>query len=479
MKRINPILRTDSYKASHFLQYPPNTDGYYGYVEARRSPRAVEPIPETVFFGLQIFLKECMTDPITEEDIKEAESFFEKHGEPFSLKGWEYVLSKYDGYIPVTIKAVPEGMVIPEGNALVTVECTDKKVPWIGSYLETALLRASWYGSTVCTNSRECKKVIDKYLQLTSDNPKESIKFKLHDFGARGVSSSESAGIGGAAHLVNFMGSDTIEGALYANKYYNCDMASFSIPAAEHSTITSWRRENEVEAYRNMLNQFAKPGAMVAVVSDSYNLWNACENLWGKVLRQQVIDSGAVVVIRPDSGIPSTTVLKCLNILAEKFGYTINNKGYKVLNYVRVIQGDGINLESIKEICKLIVQHGYSLDNVIFGMGGALLQHLNRDTLRFAMKCSSIRINGKWFDVYKDPVDDPVKKSKAGRLSLYSYRNGHGTGTKYITMKTEEYENCMSDRQREQFTEILQPVYINGKLLNETTFDEVRKKASL
>ncbi len=473
MKKINPILRTDSYKASHFLQYPLGTDGYFGYIEARRSLKAIEPIPETVFFGLQIFLKEYLSQPITREDIDEAKEFFEKHGEPYNLDDWEYILYTYDGYMPVTIKAVPEGMVIPEGNVLVTIECADTRVPWIGSYLETSLLRAVWYGSTVATNSRECKKVLWKYLQLTSDNPEETIKFKLHDFGARGVSSSESAGIGGAAHLVNFMGSDTIEGTVYANKYYNCDMASFSIPAAEHSTITSWGRENEVEAYRNMLNKFAKPGAILACVSDSYDIRNACEKLWGESLKQQIINSGATIVVRPDSGIPSLTVLMCLNILADKFGYTINKKGYKVLNYVRVIQGDGINLESIKEICKLVVQHGYSLDNVNFGMGGALLQHLNRDTLRFAMKCSSIRINGKWNDVYKDPVGDPTKKSKAGKISLYRTRYGHATAGKYITMRLDESDIIG------EIDEVLRPVYINGKLLNETTFNEVRKRASL
>ena len=171
MKRINPILRTDSYKASHYVQYPPGTEGAFDYIEARKPPKSIEPIGETAFFGLQIFLNEYMTAPITENDIAEAEKFLEMHGEPFNLKGWEYILSKYNGYFPVTIKAVPEGTIVPEGNVLVTVESKDKEVPWIVSYLETALLRASWYGSTVCTNSRECKKVIWKYLQLTSDNP--------------------------------------------------------------------------------------------------------------------------------------------------------------------------------------------------------------------------------------------------------------------------------------------------------------------
>lgn len=316
-------------------------------------------------------------------------------------------------------------------------------------------------------------------MNITSDTP-DDIAFKLHDFGSRGSSSGETAGIGGAAHLVNFMGSDTVEGILYANKYYNCDMSGYSIPAAEHSTITSWGKDHEVDAYRNMLNRFGKPGKIFACVSDSYDIYNACENLWGTELHDEVVNCGAITVVRPDSGSPPRTVVECLRILDEKFGSIINNKGYKVLNNVRVIQGDGINLQTIKDICLWVEQARYSLDNVNFGMGGALLQHLNRDTLRFAMKCSAILRNGKWIDVYKDPVTDPGKRSKSGRLSLYSYRNGHGAALNYTTLSTTDFMN-VSDIKPALFEikEVLQPVYVNGKLMNETTFEEVRKRASL
>lgn len=478
MEEYNLILDTDSYKASHFLQYPENTQAYFGYIEARKSLKSVEPIPETVFFGLQIYLKKYLLKPITKENIDEAENFFALHGEPFNRKGWEYILKKYNGYMPVTIKAVREGSIIEEGNVLCTLECTDPDVFWIGSYLETALLRSCWYGSTVSTNSRECKKIIYKYMQLSSDKPEEGMAFKLHDFGARGVSSSESAGIGGAAHLINFMGSDTIKGILCANKYYNEKMAGFSIVAAEHSTITAWGKDHEIDAYRNMLKQFGKPGAIFACVSDSYNIFNACEHIWGEELKEEVIKSGATVVIRPDSGDPATTVTRCLHILDDKFGCIVNNKGYKVLNNVRVIQGDGININTIKDICKMVTEHGFSMNNVNFGMGGALLQHLNRDTLRFAMKCSAIKIDGEWHDVSKDPISDPGKKSKAGRISLYRRRSGHGTAFEYNTMKISEYEQLM-ETNTYYAEDMLETVYCNGKLLRDQTFEEVRKLASL
>lgn len=484
--KVSHVFKTDSYKPSHWKQYPPGTEAYFGYIEARKPLKSIEPFHETVWVGLQIFLKRYLSKPFLGfDEIDMAEKFFEMHGEPFNREGWEYILDKYGGYIPVTIKAVPEGSVIPEGNVLCTIECNDSKCFWIASYIETVLVRAAWYGSTVATISRECKKFISKYMNLSSDNPGAGMPFKLHDFGSRGVSSGESASIGGVGHLANFQGSDNIESILYANWYYDCDMAGFSIPAAEHSTITSWGEENEAEAYRNMLRVFGKPGKIFACVSDSYDIFNACENIWGTELRQELIDSGATVVIRPDSGIPHVTVLKCLDILADKFGYVVNNKGYKVLNpCVRIIQGDGINLYTIKDICRVVTQHGYSMDNVSLGMGGALLQHLDRDTLRFAMKLSATMRDGKWYDAFKNPVGDPMKRSKAGRISLYRRRNGHGTSYEYVTMRIDEAEHIkqkytLFEECRGCIEEALNIVYVNGKLFNETTLDEVRQRASL
>jgi nicotinamide phosphoribosyltransferase len=220
------------------------------------------------------------------------------------------------------------------------------------------------------------------------------------------------------AHLVNFMGTDTVAGIFAAQEYYNTDeMVGYSIPAAEHSTMTSWGQENEAKAYKNMLDKFAKPGSIVAVVSDSYDIYNAISNIWGGELRQQVIDSGATVVIRPDSGEPAVVVRKCLELLDEKFGSVLNDKGYKVLNNVRVIQGDGIGgPDDIDKILSNVRDGGFSADNVAFGCGGGLLQQVNRDTFKFAMKCSAIKIKGEWFDVKKNPVDAPWKASKAGRF---------------------------------------------------------------
>ena len=457
----NIILNTDSYKVSMFKQYPQGTTGVYSYIESRGGR-----YDRTVVFGLQAFIKEYLLEPITQSDIDIADEILTSHGEPFNRAGWQYILDKHNGYLPVVIRAVPEGTVVPVKNVLATIENTDPECFWLTTWLETALLRAVWYPTTVATQSWKIKQVILDALEKTGDP--STIDFKLHDFGARGVSSLESAGIGAAAHLVNFMGTDTVSGLLYAREFYNSPMAGFSIPAAEHSTITSWGRDNEVKAYENMLKQFARPGSIVAVVSDSYDVFNAAEKLWGEELRQQVIDSGATVVIRPDSGDPDVVCRKLVQILDKQFGSTVNSKGFKVLNNVRLIQGDGVNEHTIRMILGSFQVYGYSADNIAFGMGGALLQQLDRDTQRFAMKCSSAQIDGVWVDVQKDPVTDSGKKSKAGRVTLWT------SGGEFQSAVAQP--KGWTDKGTE-WTEALQEVFRDGRLVKEITFEQVRANA--
>ena len=282
----NTILATDSYKASHWLQYPPGTEYVYSYVESRGGS-----YDRTVFFGLQAFLRRYLSQPVTQADIEEAAEFFAAHGEPFHREGWEHILTAHRGRLPVEIKAAPEGLAIGVHNVLLTIVNTDPRCYWLPSYLETALLRAIWYPTTVCTVSFYAKVAILQALARSSDAAMDgAAAFKLHDFGARGSTSQESAALAGMAHLVNFMGTDTVEGVLAARRCYDEPMAGFSIPAAEHSTITAWGRAGEVDAYRNMLRQFAKPGSSVAVVSDSYDLMQVVGSVWGGVLKQTILD---------------------------------------------------------------------------------------------------------------------------------------------------------------------------------------------
>jgi nicotinamide phosphoribosyltransferase len=455
------VLNTDSYKTSHYLQYPPGTTRVFSYIESRGGVH-----DRTLFFGLQYILKEYFSKPVTAQDVALAGEVCQAHGVPFNREGWLHIVNLHQGLLPVRICAVPEGSVVPNRNALVTIENTDPACFWLTSFLETVLMRV-WYPITVATNTWMCKQLIQKYLRDTGDE--SGIGFKLHDFGARGVSSMESAMLGGMALLVNFQGTDTLSAVLGARVFYGEPMAGFSIPAAEHSTITSWGKDGEADAYRNMLVRYAKPGALLAVVSDSYDLNHAVKKIWGEELRQQVIDSGATVVIRPDSGDPATMVLNTIKALDTSFGSVVNAKGYRVLQHVRVIQGDGITVRSIRTILSNLQFNGYSADNVAFGQGGALLQIVNRDDQRFAMKCSAVEVDGAWRDVFKDPVTDHHKRSKAGRLVLM--KNGDG----YRTVR--EDDRSYQDAIANGYTRAMRVVFENGTLLVDDSFQSIRERA--
>jgi len=454
----NIILNVDSYKASHYLQYPPNTSAVSSYIEARGGQ-----FKEAVFFGLQMFIKEYLTKPISNDDVDEAQVIFEAHGVPFNESGWRYIVEKYDGYLPIEIEALPEGYVVPVKNAMVQVINTDPNCAWLTSYVETALLRAVWYPTTVATVSWSCRQVIKQFMEETAGTT-EGIDFKLHDFGARGATTEEAAAVGGVAHLVNFMGTDTISGIIAARKYYGVEMAGFSIPAAEHSTITSWGKGNEAAAYANMLEQFSGPDKLVAVVSDSYDLWNAIDNIWGEELKDKVQRTGGTLVVRPDSGDPINIVTETVERLMNNFGYEVNDQGYRVLpSYIRVIQGDGVSLQTIEAILVAMKLRKQSAENVAFGMGGELLQKINRDTMKFAMKASAAKVDGLWRDVYKDPITDSGKRSKKGRLAVIQENNGE--------IKTIRSQN-LGDKQN-----LLETVFKNGQILKDYRFEEVRQNA--
>jgi nicotinamide phosphoribosyltransferase len=458
----NFLLTADSYKYSHFLQFPPKTSFISSYIESRGGRWN-----RVVFFGLQAFLKEYLSRPVTQDDVEEARAVIEAHGEPFNYEGWSRIVEKCGGLLPVQIEAVPEGTLVPTSNVLVQIVNTDPEFPWLPGFLETALLRSVWYPTTVATQSFMIKKVILDNLRRTADDPEAEISFKLHDFGFRGVSSLESGSLGGLAHLVNFMGTDTVGALVYARRYYGEPMAGFSIPAAEHSTITSWGGpEREVDAFRNMVETFGGEGKLYAVVSDSYNIWEAVEKWYS--LKDEVVARGGTLVIRPDSGNPVAVVSGLIDALMNRFGHEVNTKGFRVLPpYLRVIQGDGVNERSIKDILQELEFRRVSGSNVAFGMGGALLQHLDRDALRFAMKASAIYTDGEgWRDVYKCPVGDAEKASKRGRLALLQTTSG-----KYVTMRADDLPY------RELRKNVLRPVYKDGVLLADQTLAEVRERA--
>lgn len=407
--QYNPALMTDTYKFSHWPQYPPNTTLIHSYLEARAREGDSD---EIVFFGLQPYLTLLEGSVLTSRHIERAERFAHTHFHRpclFNSQGWRRLLHKHKGCLPLEIRAVPEGSVHTRGTPLVSIENTDPEFYWLTNYVETLLMNV-WYPCSVATQSRKFYKLLDTYLSDTGSN--ESIKFRLHDFGMRGVSCPLQAGFGGAAHHIYFDGSDNVFGTLFLEDYYDSDHFARGIPASEHSTITSWGRENEELAYANMLDTY-KEGDF-ACVSDSYNILNAVECIWGDTLKERVLGRKGVTYIRPDSGPPLENLLQLSNLIAKQFGATTNEKGYIVFDeHVRLIQADGVSYGAMCQILYGLSKAGYSAENYFFGSGGALLQKMSRDTYDFALKCSFAEVDGKGRDVWKCSTGKP---SKAGRF---------------------------------------------------------------
>lgn len=398
------------------------------------------------------------------EQVEYAASRIQAHGLPFPKAAFKRIVEVHKGLPPVRIEALPEGTVVPNRVPLYQVVNTDPTMPWLPQFLEQSLLRAVWYPTTVATLSWHIKQDLRAFLVMTCDDPEGELPFRLHDFGGRGASSEESAALGGMAHLVNFMGTDTVQALEAAREFYGEDVAGFSIPAMEHFTVTAWGREGEADAYANMIEQFGGEGRIYACVSDAYDIYNAVDNIW-RDLKPLVLAKGGRLVIRPDSGDPVSVVMHCVQSLARSYGTTVNKKGYMVLNpAVRVIQGDGVNRDSIRAILTALQINGYSAENVAFGMGGALLQGVGRDDLGFAQKASAISVDGEtWIGIAKDPVTARQKQSKKGRQMVFVNQWGN--------LEAGVMDSVATPNQ-------LRVVYENGTLVNETTFAEVRANSN-
>lgn len=451
----NNLKKVDFYKICHWMLYPENTTRIYAYGESRGGG-----YPATLVFGLQGFLKENLIGQFfTQKDIDDADNFYkEVFGfDYFNKKGWQYILDKYNGRLHVSIKSVKEGSLVPLKNALLTVENTDPECFWLTQYIETMLLRALWYPTTVASTSFWFKRIVKKYAEKTGC---EVSPFHLCDFGGRGVSSHESAAIGGAAHLCHsFLGTDTGEGVEWLMENYNAPVCGFSVIASEHACTTIYGKQNEQKAYERFLNQVPN-GAIISIVIDSYDSENAVKNILGKELKEKILKRTGRTVLRPDSGDATKVPTQVAEWVWDVFGGTINAKGYKVLNEkISIIQGDGISLNSLPTILENLTNAGFATSNLIFGMGGQLLQGCNRDTFQFAMKASAGEVDGQWIDIYKDPVTDSCKKSKRGRLKLIKENN------QYKTVRLEEPGE-------DQLVE----VFRDGRLLVDYSLNDVKNQ---
>ena len=456
----NIITMSDSYKMTHWKQYLPNTEKVYSYFEARKGAT----YNKTVFFGLQYLIKKHLVGQVvTYDKIEEAKELSNAHfGSPdiFNEKMWKYILSYYGGCLPIRIRAVAEGTPVDISNAMMTVENTDVNCAPLTNHLES-LLTHVWSSSTTATLSYEVHKMIEYYLKETSDDM-SLLKFSLHDFGYRGCSSDESAAIQGAGHLLNFMGTDTIPAMEIARDYYGAsyDGLAYSVPATEHSVMTSGGPEGEEAVFANCLKNY--PKGILSVVIDSYNYRDFILKIAMKH-KDEILARDGKVVFRPDSGDPTSVTIDVLECLENVFGSAKNKKGYKVLNpKVGMLWGDGIDYQGIRSILFTMRNQGWAANNIVFGMGGSLLQKMTRDSQRHAFKCSAQQRGGIWYDVYKKPLD-VSKASKAGKLSLILMKDGRFETVPEINDPSLKDADC------------LKTVFEDGKLVKEYTFSECRK----
>ena len=465
----NTPLRTDSYKINHWNQYPFGTQFVYSYFESRKGAK----FPVVPFFGLQaILMKFFVGVKVTKEMIDQAEWLMEKHfgnKKYFNREGWEYIVTHYGGRLPLRIRAVPEGTPVPTGNVLMTVENTDERCFWLTNWAETVLTHV-WYPSTVGALSRHVKNTLREYMEKSCDDL-TWLDYKLHDFGYRGTECDESAQIGGAAHLTNFIGTDTIAAMVFAMYYYNAnpDTIGKSVAATEHSIMTSrGPGEGEARVVNDLLNEY--PENILSVVSDSFGIEHFVTEYVCKMFKDRILKRNGIFVVRPDSvrdenDTPEKQMVWIIQTLWNAFGGTVNKKGYKLLDFhVKALWGDGIDDNGIKKICQAVTDAGFSMDCIAtFGMGGGLLQKVDRDTQRFAFKSSAQCRNGMWVEIYKAP-SDMSKASKRGKLKLIRTKGAHGNG--FATVNLDRPED-----------DILETVFENGFLTRFQKFEEVRANA--
>lgn len=469
----NLLLCTDVYKQGHMQQYPEGTTKVYSYLTARSDKK----IPFTVFFGLQYYIKEYLMKPVTQEDV--AEAVFYRNQILGSCP--QDVTQKWSklaelGHIPLEIKAVEEGSIMPCKNVLMTVTNTHPDFYWLVGYAESLLLKV-WNTITVASYSKKLHNLTSAFARDTSDS-EFLVPFLVHDFGYRGVSSEETAALSGAAHLVNFLGTDTIPAVKFVHDYYapkTKDPIGLSVPASEHSVMCAFGKENEIDAFKHMLNLY--PSGIVSIVSDTYNLWNVLTN-FATQLKPSILERDGKVVFRPDSGDPELIICGnpnatlgtpefkgAIRLLDEAFGSTVNSKGYRELSpKVGLIYGDGMYFERYERILTKLKEMKYATTNLVIGVGGLLLQQHSRDDQGFAFKATYCEINGEEREIVKDPITDHGKKSHKG-LMMLTEKNG-------VYMTTDQ---CTAEQEKEG---LLQTVFKDGKLIKEYSIEQVRTLAN-
>lgn len=482
MKELSTMLLCDFYKISHREQYPKKTEVVYSTWTPRAS--RMKGVDKVVAFGFQAFIKNYLIDFFQEnffsrpkeEVIKEYARIIQ-----YSLgvqdPDTKHIEDLHDlGYLPLEVKALEEGTLVPLRVPMMTIQNTDPRFYWLTNYIETLASCELWQPATSATIANEYKKILTKYALETAGNA-EFVPFQGHDFSMRGMSSLNSAMSSGAGHLLSFVGTDTIPAISYAETYYNAnvekELVGTSIPATEHSVQCAY---SDDEHYLERMMTEVYPSGFVSIVSDGYDFWDVI----GRVvpsLKDKIMARDGKVVIRPDSGDPvkiicgdpdGKTELErkgAIEALYDIFGGTVSETGYKMLDeHIGLIYGDAITLRRCEDICEQLKQKGFASTNVVYGIGSYTYQYNTRDTFGFALKSTLCVINGDEKQIFKNPkTDSGIKKSQKGKVLVFM-KDGELTFSDGHYLK----DNLSTD--------LLEPVFKDGKILKETSFEEVRKR---
>jgi nicotinamide phosphoribosyltransferase len=468
----NPLVGVDVYKMGHMEQYVPGCNKVFSYLLARSDKH----FSETVFFGLQYYLKQYLSRRL---EPWMADEFLEHRANILGIENSYDIIDKVHdlcklGYFPLEIKAVPEGTVMSPRNVLMTITNTHPDFYWVVGFIESLILKV-WYSITVASCSFAYRNVVNTAFEKTVTSDMDMLRqFTVHDFGYRGDTSEEGAGLSGVAHLLSFTGSDTVPALPFARKFYGARPDTFvmaSVPASEHSVMCSFGTEDELAAFRNMLNLY--PTGFVSIVSDTYDVYHVLTE-FAEQLKSEILARDGKTVFRPDSGNPEYIICGdpearvgsnewkgAIRLLDEAFGSTVNEKGFKVLNpKVGLIYGDGMYLERYQRTLDRLEEMGYAACNLVIGVGGILRNH-SRDTLGFALKATYVEVDGVPRDIVKNPVTDSKKKSHKGLVALTRNKEGR-------------YETIDGCTKEEEGASLLQAVFRDGQLLVSQSLEEIR-----
>ena len=480
---MNPLLLTDGYKLDHRRQYPDGTTLVYSNWTPRKS--RIEGVEEVVLFGLQYFIKKYILQDFETYFFKQPKekvvSEYAKHINNYlgqNKVGTKHIEDLHDlGYIPMVIKAIPEGAVVPMRVPMFTMYNTLPEFFWLTNYFETLVSAVVWMPCTSATIAKQYRKILDKFAHETSSVP-EFVDWQGHDFSMRGMAGIEAGLISASGHLLSFTGTDTLPAISFLQKYYSADsdkqLIGASVAATEHSVMCMGTMDDEVETFRRLICE-VYPKGIVSIVSDTWDLWKVLTVYLPK-LKNEIVEREGKVVIRPDSGDPVDIICGNANgknenerkgvieLLWETFNGSVNTKGYRELDpHIGAIYGDSITITRAEEICERLKKKGFASTNVVLGIGSYTYQYNTRDTFGFAMKATYGEVRGKGREIFKDPITDDGTKRSARGLMKIELEDGKYKLTDQVTWGEEKQGE-------------LNEVFRDGKLLIDQTLGEIRRR---